>query len=126
MEKAVKKWNVAGRKPTLVTTLRSTLGVLVSIHNTHSKSVPSENDSKSIVSSSFSISCGATAGATAPLQWRVRRLHSRHPIAFELVTTMTYHYIPEVQKQLALRMSLRGIKERDIMRATEDNSMGRT
>ena len=27
---------------------------------------------------------------------------------------MTYHYIPEAQKQLVLRMSLRGMKEKDI------------
>ena len=35
---------------------------------------------------------------------------------------MTYHYIPEAQKQLVLGMSLRGMKEKHIMYTTE---MGR-
>ena len=31
---------------------------------------------------------------------------------------MTYHYIPEAQKQLVLTMSLGGMREKGIMRAT--------
>ena len=31
---------------------------------------------------------------------------------------MTSHYIPKAQKQIVLRISLRGMKEKDIMHAT--------